>query len=430
MARLVVIGSGAMGLSAAYFAAKKGYDVTVLEASPEPGGMAAHFDFDGLSIERFYHFICKSDQATFDLLAELGLSEKMKWVPTTMGYYLQGRLYPWGDPLSLLRFPGLSLGEKIRYAAMMFFAAKRTKAGRLDRISAKDWITSWCGERVYRAMWDPLFKLKFYEFADDISAAWLWTRIKRVGTSRRSIMQEELGHIEGGSEILVHALICSIEQMGGRIFLNAPATEIVTRDGRVKEIVSQERRFQADAVISTIPTPLLKFIKLRLAEEELKKYDAIRNIGVVCVVLKLKKSITPHFWVNIADRDFEIPGIIEFSHLRRLGHTIVYVPYYMPSTNPKFKKTDSAFVAESLSYLRRLNPDLTDSDLIASRVGRLKYAQPVCPPGFKESLPLIQTSIAGLQIADTCFYYPEDRGISESVKLAKSMVDDLPISNR
>jgi hypothetical protein len=45
----------------------------------------------------------------------------------------------------------------------------------------------------------------------------------------------------------------------------------------------------------------------------------------------------------------------------------------------------------------------------------------VCEPGFAAKIPPIQTSIAGLQIADTCFYYPEDRGISESVRLGKEM---------
>ncbi len=37
----------------------------------------------------------------------------------------------------------------------------------------------------------------------------------------------------------------------------------------------------------------------------------------------------------------------------------------------------------------------------------------------------IQTVIAGLQIADTCFYYPEDRGVSESVRLGQEMADRL-----
>ena len=37
-----------------------------------------------------------------------------------MGYYFDGALHPWGDPISLLRFPNLSLAEKLRYGAMMF----------------------------------------------------------------------------------------------------------------------------------------------------------------------------------------------------------------------------------------------------------------------------------------------------------------------
>jgi protoporphyrinogen oxidase len=39
-----------MGLAAAYHACKKHHTVDILEAAPEVGGMAAHFDFDGLSM--------------------------------------------------------------------------------------------------------------------------------------------------------------------------------------------------------------------------------------------------------------------------------------------------------------------------------------------------------------------------------------------
>src|SRR6202012_4696575 len=98
---------------------------------------------------------------------------------------------------------------------MMFAATRRKSAGTLEHISAKQWIESWCGAKVYDAMWRPLFDLKFYEFADDISAAWLWTRVKRVGTSRKSLFQEELGYIDGGSETLVRSLVKAIEKSGG-----------------------------------------------------------------------------------------------------------------------------------------------------------------------------------------------------------------------
>lgn len=93
--RLLVIGAGPMGLAAAYYAAKAGWKVEVLEAGDRPGGMAAHFDFNGLSLERFYHFCCRSDADTTALLAELGLPP-IRWVPTRMGFYVDGKLHPWG----------------------------------------------------------------------------------------------------------------------------------------------------------------------------------------------------------------------------------------------------------------------------------------------------------------------------------------------
>jgi protoporphyrinogen oxidase len=80
-------------------------------------------------------------------------------------------------------------------------------------------------------------------------------------------------------------------------------------------------------------------------------------------------------------------------------------------------------VAEAYGYLRKLNPALGGGDLKASQVGRLRYAQPVCEPGFLARIPKVQTEIAGLQIADTCFYYPEDRGICESVRYGKLMAE-------
>jgi protoporphyrinogen oxidase len=66
-----------MGLAAAFHAVKAGHAVEVVEAAPEPGGMAAHFDLAGLSIERFYHFVCKSDTPTMDLLDELGIRDQL-----------------------------------------------------------------------------------------------------------------------------------------------------------------------------------------------------------------------------------------------------------------------------------------------------------------------------------------------------------------
>ncbi|RTL02202.1 MAG: NAD(P)/FAD-dependent oxidoreductase [Lysobacterales bacterium] len=424
MAHVIVLGAGAMGLAAAHHLLKAGHTVELFEADRVAGGMAAHFDFGGLSIERFYHFVCKADAPTFALLEELGLAQAMRWRPTKMGYFYDGKLYRWGDPLALLAFPKLDPLSKLRYAWQMFMATKRTDWRDLDGISAAEWLRRGSGERAWKVLWEKLFTLKFFELSEQVSAAWLWTRIKRVGTSRRSLMQEELGYIDGGSETLVKALVASIERQGGRLHLGTPVREVTLEGGAVTGIVTAGgERVAAGHVISTVPMPLIPKLIPALPEALKARYAALRNIGAVCVIHKLRRAVTGNFWLNTNDARIEVPGLVEFSNLRPFadGTRIVYVPYYMPQTHPKFARDDDFFVRESFGYLKLVNPQLTDADRLDSAVGRLQYAQPLCPPGFAAMLPDIVTPIRGLQIADTSSYYPEDRGIAESARVAQEM---------
>jgi protoporphyrinogen oxidase len=97
----------------------------------------------------------------------------------------------------------------------------------------------------------------------------------------------------------------------------------------------------------------------------------------------------------------------------------------MPTTNEKFSWPDEQLLAEAFAAMQAVQPALTPDDVLDSRVARLRYAQPICPPDFLKMLPPVQTEIAGLQVADTCFYYPEDRGIAESIRIGRRMATDV-----
>ena len=419
--RVAILGAGPMGLAVAYQLARDGFQPIVFEADDRIGGMAACFDFDGLEIERYYHFHCTSDLAFEEVLRELGIHDKLNWVSTKMGYWYQDRLQPWGTPMSLLMFRGLGLVAKFRYGLHTFSSIKRNRWLKLDRKDAASWIRRWVGNEAFEVLWRDLFAYKFYHLADDVSAAWIWSRIRRIGRSRSSILHEKLGYLDGGSQTVLNALSDEIIKLGGQIHLKHRIERIVIENNEVTGVRTAEQFYSFEKVISTIPVPYLPQIVQELPNEIKKNLQSLENIGVVCVIAKLKTPVTKYFWVNTNDPTMDIPGFVEYSNLRPLDNHVVYVPFYLPHTHPSFEDSDVIFQNKVKTYLKTLNKNLDEDDFLEIRVNRYKYAQPICQPGHMSKLPPIQLPITGLWAADTSYYYPEDRGISESIAIGRKI---------
>jgi protoporphyrinogen oxidase len=419
--RIAVLGAGPMGLGVAYQLARDGHHPVVYEADDRVGGMTASFDFSGLRIERYYHFHCTSDQAFLDMLDELGLSARMRWVPTRMGYWFEGRLQPWGNPVALLKFKGLGMWAKFRYGLHAFLCTRRTDWKPLDKLEASGWIRRWVGREAYAILWRPLFEYKFHGYANNLSAAWIWSRIRRIGRSRYDVFREKLGYLEGGSDTLLRALQQDITEHGGEFRLRAPVSKVSMADGRVQGVHVNDRFEPFDQVICTIPLPYVERIMPELPEALLRRYRSVPNIAVVCVIAKLRRAVSPNFWLNINDPEMDIPGLVEYSNLRPLEQHIVYVPFYMPGEHPKFAEPDAVFVGKVRTYLKKINPALRDEDFLDIRASRYRHAQPICEPGFLGKLPPAKLPVEGLWVADTSYYYPEDRGISESLAFGRAM---------
>lgn len=419
--RIAVLGAGPMGLAVAYQLVQSGYQPIVFEADDRVGGMTATFDFNGLDIERYYHFHCTSDHDFFKMLDELKLSEKLRWVETKMGYWYQNRLQSWGNPVALLQFKGLSFRAKLRYGLHAFASTKRKKWQKLDNKEASGWVRRWVGKEAYDILWQKLFDLKFYDYASELSAAWIWSRIRRIGCSRYNLFKEKLGYLEGGSGTLLNAMHEAILAGGGEIRLSTPVTHVQMENNQVLGIESTSGFEAFDKIISTIPLPYVPKIMPGLPKSILNQYQALKNIAVVCIIAKLQKPVTHNFWLNTNDPDMDIPGIVEYSNIRPLKHSIVYVPFYMPGEHPKFADSDAIFIDKVRKYLKKINPELTDEDFIDIKASRYRHAQPICNPGHLDNLPPMDLPIKGLWVADTAYYYPEDRGISESIGFGRNM---------
>jgi protoporphyrinogen oxidase len=315
----------------------------------------------------------------------------------------------------------LNLIEMFRYGLHALVASKSNDWEELDRLPAKLWIRKWVGDNAYKVLWTQLFELKFHRYADQISAAWIWSRVRRLARSRDALMREKLGYLDGGSETLLNAMRDEIVRRGGDIRLSTPATRVVVENGVLQGVEAAGVLEKFDAVISTVPLPYAVNILQDLPEEILERYRTVQYMGVVCVIAKLAKPLSDKFWVNVHDPDMDIPGLVEYTNLRPMEHSIVFVPYYLPGDHPKYREPDETFQVKMRRYLRRINRSLRDEDILDVRVHRYRYAQPICPVGFGQHLPDWRLPIKNLFVADTSFYYPEDRGISESIELARRM---------
>jgi len=420
MKRAVVIGGGPAGLKAAHVLQKSGVAVTLLEADPVLGGLASSFDVQGVRIERYYHFICKGDDHLVDTLGELGLQDKLRWVPSRMAYYVDGRLYPFLTPLELLKFAPLPLHDRLR-AGLGVKWVQRLREEDLAPQQATLWLRRIFGDRGYRVIWEPLMRFKFSEHAPEISAAWIWARMVRLSRSRQSMWREELGYIEGGSQRVLEGLGRDLEKRGGQVRLKTPVEQILIEGGRVTGVRIAGETLPADIVISTVTTSRFRKMAAGLDGPYMEKLARIPTIGIFCLFLRLSRPVTPFFWVNMNDPRVPFAGMIEYTNLNPMpelgGDRILYVPQYLSADDPRYAQSDDEVLRRYADALALVNPAFDRSWIKFSAVFRDRFAQPICRTDYRETTPGVRTPIPNLFLTDSCQLHPHDRTISGSFGL-------------
>jgi protoporphyrinogen oxidase len=437
---IAIIGGGISGLSTGHFLSKQGHKVTVFERDDALGGLASSFDFGkdadddekaGITfIERYYHFICGGDDDLIDLCDELGLGNKLNWRDSNMSFYHDGRLYPFSTPLNLLMFSPVSLVGRIRFGLHILYSKLIKSWQKLEGESAEAWLTRHIGRQAFDVIWKPLLKIKFGEYADEVAASWMWHRIHRVAESRKNFMaREQLGFLAGGTKMVLDALAEKIEKSGGDVRTSTGVSSIIVKGGRATGVMCGGETLEFDAVVSTVAPPLL----CRMLPDECSDYTAslarIKYIGVVCMILKLSRSITKSFWVNVNDPRIAFNGIIEYTNLNPRpdlnGSKIAYIPYYLKTTNERYSYSDQQLLEEYSAALGLVSPEFSPSWIQGWRVFRDPYAQAICGTNFSEMVPDQKTPVDGLYMIDSAQLYPSDRTISGMIGLGKTLAEAI-----
>ncbi len=429
MAKIAIVGGGITGLAAAYFLSAKGHRITVFEKGEKLGGLSACFREKEWSwpLERYYHHYFASDKDFLNLVRDLGLEKKLLFKKPKTSVFVEGKIYRFDGPLSILLFPKLAILDKLRTGLTSLFLKINPFWKPLENISAVDFINKTMGNRTFKLIWEPLLQSKFGSSFDVIPASWFWTRVKKRSFS--------LGYLEGGNDTLIDSLAENIRRKSGEIFLNAEVKSIRKAGEALAVDAAGSASQEYDRVVVTSSPAVLSKVAPGLSPEEKKDLNSLKSLGNLCLVLILKQSFLADgtYWLNVNDSEFPFVSVVEHTNFMEKKYygsqVVVYAGGYYPSGHRFFKMKKEEIFKEFLPFLKKINPDFNfELSTLNFELFKDVYSQPVVNLNYSRHLPAFTTSIPGLFWASLHHVYPEDRGVNYAIRLGKKMADEINLS--
>jgi protoporphyrinogen oxidase len=415
--RVVVIGGGVAGCAAALRLAQRGHPVTLIERSPHLGGLVVSFSVGGTPLECFYHHIFPHENDIIALIHDLGLGGALDWHESSTGVLYDGKVWPFTSPTDLLRFRPLPPPDRVRAGVGALRMRRVHEWEPLDEIPATEWLRSYCGEGASRVLWDPLLEAKFGTAAARVPAAWMWGRINQRSAARRGA-GEKLGYLRGGFKQLFDRLDLELHRLGVQVLTDAEVKGFVIEDKRVRAVETSAGLIETPAAVYA--GTLNGLGRLLPPEHHDPRWAEINRLGVLCVVLELKRPLSSIYWTNVCDQDLPFGGIIEHTNMLPVSdygdRHIVYLSRYFTPDEPIAQADPEAEAARWVELLAEKMGAPKPDDILAIHAFRSPYAAPLMELGHLGRIPPLRSPLEGLFVTTTAQIYPQDRGMDEGIK--------------
>lgn len=420
-----ILGGGIMGITLAEKLVAAGQRVTILESASRLGGLASGWEIGGVRWDKFYHVILLSDSRLRATLARIGLEDQLRWVTTKTGFFSDGTLYSMSNSWEFLNFPPLSLIEKLRLGATIFYASKIKRWQKLEQIPVTTWLEKISGKGIFQKIWLPLLKAKLGTAYERTSAAFIWAYISRMYKARRSGLKTEMfGYVPGGYGRIMQALEQRMLDLGVELKLESAVSQIQKREcGQFDIRLENDQTLVFDRVIATVPAEHISRLCPQLSAAEHERFQSIEYLGVICVSMLLRESLSPYYVTNITDNWVPMTGVIEMSTVVEKsefgGNSLVYLPKYLPATDAGLNESDDVIVDRFKDALKRMHPHFSDDMVLACKVARAKKVMAIPTLGYSQKLPPIRTTLKGFYALNSAHITSGTLNVNESIELAE-----------
>lgn len=411
MAKIAIIGGGFTGLGAAYYL--NGHDVTIFESDSELGGLSSSYETKEWNwpIEKLIHHWFITDSWALNIAKEIGLQKDIIIKDTKSSTFYNGKIAELDSPLTVLKFPFVSLFNRLRLGAAMALLMIDKNYFRYEKTTAFKFLKTFMGKENFRVVWEPLFLGKFGKHADKVNAAWFWARVHPRTKS--------LAYLQGGFKRFIDTLSNKLEERGTKILLNSKIDKIIKENNKfIIKIKNKKESF--DQVILAVPLQIALKI-FDFPKDYASKYNPLKSIGAQYFVLELKQPFLEDgtYWLNVNNKDFPFMMVAEHTNFidkkNYNNKHLIWVGKYLDYDSPLWKLPEKQLLEKIIPYLQKINPRFNSSWISRAFFSRMTNAQPIMPLNYSKQIPSIETPIENLYIANMNHIYPWDRGTNNAL---------------
>ena len=407
--KVVILGAGPAGISAAWRLTKLGYPVTVLERDGAVGGMGRTIKVGEYSVDFGPH--------TFHIRETAESKEILKTITPFFGedpltlvrgtrVLLRGKEYVY--PLEMLQVlfgvsPLLSFRILWDYglATIKSFFAPAKK---------EDSFEEWGVRNLGRTLYDLCF---------GIYSARVWglptsqissKQAQRVAKlNLKNIILRTLGikadpatyftkyfYPRKGISLLYEGMAKEVLAAGNKVLLNSPAIRVERNGDRVSKVVYRgdagEQSIDCDILLSTLPLPaLVNMTSPALPQAVIDHAAKLRYRSLKLIYIALKRpQLTDYHWVYLLDEQFRVNRMSEQKNVSPdmvpKDRTILCIELSLWKDEPLWQASDEEIYKLALRDLMKMGYGVTESEVDSYYVTDIPTAYPVYELNFEDHL--------------------------------------------